>query len=302
MWNDRDGEHFVCHVLDVKTGAPRILPRAVYTVCPEGKAALSLDFERVQDMRPGYGYPGIPDPNANVLRPSDAGIYRMDVDSGASDLILSIAEIAAIPFPHDDLSNAKHYVNHLLFCPDGTRFIFLHRWRKRGSDRYDDVGGFGTRMMTASADGSDLRVIDDSGYTSHFIWRDAASILAWTRLPEGGDGFYLFEDDERPAGVQPIGKGAMTRNGHCTYLPGGEWILNDTYPDGERMQDVYLYHPAEKRVVPLGRFHAPAPYTGEFRVDTHPRASRDGRLVAIDSAHGGEGRQMYLIDLSEIVE
>ena len=26
-------------------------------------------------------------------------------------------------------------------------------------------------------------------------------------------------------------EGIMTGNGHCTYLPGNRWILNDTYPD-----------------------------------------------------------------------
>ncbi len=45
---------------------------------------------------------------------------------------------------------------------------------------------------------------------------------------------------------------------------------------------------------------SPQAYQGEWRCDTHPRASRDGRLVCIDSAHSG-GRQLYLIDISDIV-
>ena len=36
----------------------------------------------------------------------------------------------------------------------------------------------------------------------------------------------------------------------------------------------------------------------EWRCDTHPRASNDGRLICIDSMHGRNGRQMYLIDIS----
>ena len=90
----------------------------------------------------------------------------------------------------------------------------------------------------------------------------------------------------------------MTRNGHCTYLPGNEWILNDAYPDKERKQPVYLYHVRTRRTVPLGRFYLAPEYKGEWRCDTHPRFSPDGRSVVIDSPHGGNGRQMHLIDIS----
>ena len=79
----------------------------------------------------------------------------------------------------------------------------------------------------------------------------------------------------------------MTRNGHCTYLPGNEWILNDAYPDEERNQELYLYHVETGKKISLGEFHTPGPYTGEWRCDLHPRFSPDGRLVTIDSPHGG---------------
>jgi hypothetical protein len=48
---------------------------------------------------------------------------------------------------------------------------------------------------------------------------------------------------------------------------------------------------------PLGYFHSPSGYTGEWRCDSHPRISADGTKVAIDSPHGGNGRQLYLIDI-----
>ena len=171
MWNDREGDRFLCRVLDLENGARRTLPRAVYTLSPDGRTAVSADFRRIQHMRPGYGYAGIPDPNRETLAPEDAGIWRVDLDSGAEELIITIAQVAAIPYPHGDLREARHYFNHLLFNTDGSRFVFLHRWR------FGD-GGFHTRMMTAAPDGSDIRVIDDFGRTSHFIWRDPEHILA----------------------------------------------------------------------------------------------------------------------------
>ncbi|HEX6984837.1 MAG TPA: hypothetical protein VF170_05645, partial [Planctomycetaceae bacterium] len=160
-WNDRAGDRFVCRLLDVKTGVGRTLPHAVYNFAPDGRTAITTDFRRLNDVRPGYGYAGLPDPNAAVPRPEDAGIWRIDVATGEAELILSIAEAAALGEQTPDMAGAKHWFNHLLFNTDGTRFIFLHRWRPKGT-----TGSFRTRMFTANADGSDPFVLDPSGETS----------------------------------------------------------------------------------------------------------------------------------------
>lgn len=65
---------------------------------------------------------------------------------------------------------------------------------------------------------------------------------------------------------------------------------------------LYLYHvPSGERIV-LGKFRLPKAYSGEWRVDLHPRSNADGTKVVIDSAHGGNGRQPYLIDLEEVAD
>ena len=143
LFNDRRGDRFVCHIVDVKTRRRRTIPHAVYTVSPDGRWAVSPDFRRVNDMRPGYGYAGLPDPNRDVPAPDDSGVFRIDLDSGERQLAVSLAEVAKIPYPRGDLSKAKHYFNHLLVSPDGRRFEFLHRW---GEPRWRG----GTRMLTAA--------------------------------------------------------------------------------------------------------------------------------------------------------
>lgn len=290
LWNDRQGSRFVCHILDVRTRRRRTIGHPVYTVSPEGRIAVAPDFSRVNEMRRGYGYAGIPDPHRRELAPEGSGIFRVDLSTGEQRLILSIADVVRIPYRRGYAPGTKHYVNHLLFSPDGSRFIFLHRWsRPRG----------GTRMLTARPDGTDVRVVDDHGRTSHFCWRDPRHILAWSWHPSHGSAFYLYEDGTGK--VEPVGKGIMTQNGHCTYLPGGEWILNDTYPDWQRKQHVYLYHVPTGKSVMLGHFESPRGYGGEWRCDTHPRFSPDGNMVVVDSPHAGEGRQLHLIDVRDIV-
>ncbi len=270
--------------------------------CPDGRTAMTIDFERVQDMRPGYGYPGIQDPHADELAPADAGIYRVNLETGDRRLVISIADMMKFPFSRGPINDKKHWFNHLLFSPDGSRFIFLNRWRINDFRASNPTTPFDTRMMTARADGSDIRIVDDYGYTSHFIWRDPDHILAWARRASHGDAFYLFRAD---GGAEPaiVGEGIMTVNGHCTYLPGGGgWILNDTYPDENRLQQVYLYHvPTGNRVPIAGVYLSPDyPFDNEIRVDTHPRFSPDGRYVCIDTPHDGAGRQMWLFDIGGV--
>ncbi len=301
VWNDREDGRFVCRIMDVRTRRTRTAPFPIYTLSPDGRTAMSTDFPRINDMRPGYGYAGIGDSRKDVPAPKDSGIFRIDLDTGAVDLVISMHDMPAIPYPGGDIADKKHYFNHLLFSPDGSRFIFLNRWRINEFRASNPTTPFDTRMLTAAPDGSDIRVVDDSGYTSHFIWRDPEHILAWTKLSSHGDRFYLFRDDGSRRG-EAVGPEVMTRNGHCSYLPGNEWILNDSYPDENRLQSVYLYHAATGRRLPLGNFymHPKYRFDWECRVDTHPRFSPDGRFVCIDSPHDGAGRQMYLLDISSV--
>ena len=82
IWNDREGGRFVSRILDTRTGTRDTIPHPVYALSPKGHAAVATDFRRVNDMRPGYGYTGLPDPNTDVLAPDDSGIFLVDLDSG----------------------------------------------------------------------------------------------------------------------------------------------------------------------------------------------------------------------------
>lgn len=294
IYNDREGDRFVARVVDVTTRRGRTVPHAIYALAPDGRTAVTTDFRRINEMRPGYGYAGLPDPWTALTAPSDVGIQRVDLETGEVTMLVSLAGIVAIPRP-GGFGPGKHWFNHLLVSPDGQRTIFLHRWRT-------EPGRFATRMFTIGLDGTGLRELNPgAGMVSHFIWRDADHILAWTRHPTEGDCFCIMEDAV-DGGIEPIGREAMPRDGHCTYLPGGRWIVNDTYPQGpDRLQRVYLYEVATGRCVDLGAFPSPADYTGEWRCDTHPRHSPDGRWLCIDSPHTGSGRQMHLLDIGSVV-
>ncbi len=80
-------------------------------------------------------------------------------------------------------------------------------------------------------------------------------------------------------------------------------FLNDTYAHHTkgRLQELYLYDVARGQRSELGAFHSPDAYHEEWRCDLHPRFSPDGTRVVVDSAHGGDGRQMYLLELDTLI-
>lgn len=303
IWNDRVDGQYVSYVLNVFTGQKRMLPKAIYALSPDGKWAVGTEFSRIQDLRPGYGYAGIRDPYYETKAPDSIGVYRMDLQTGQTRLLMSLAEAARIPHKTAPLADHFHWFNHLLVNTDGTRITFLHRWRAAREDRQIMARtNFVTRMFTINPDGSDPYIIDPSGFTSHFIWRDPTNICAYTRPAGLPQSFYLLED--KTGKVEIIKSEKMPVNGHQTYIPmqNNDWLLNDNYAsDKNRDQVPYLYHLPTDRRLDLGRFPAGTDYVGEWRCDLHPRSSNHGKLVCIDSTHGGNGRQLYLLDISRVL-
>ncbi|MDP6506630.1 MAG: hypothetical protein QF886_23595, partial [Planctomycetota bacterium] len=282
VYNVREDDQYRSLIRNVHTGETRILPRPIYAASRDGKSAVTLNFSRVNRTRPGYGYNGVPDDWQGELHPSEDGIYWQNLETGDNRLIITLDQIVNIG--HDDtMDGAEHWFNHLQFCRDDSRFLFLHRWRKGERGSY-------TRLFTAYPDGSDIRCIADHELVSHFDWKDGKHILAWARKYDVGDFFFLYEDQSE--NYEIIGEGVMVQDGHCSYSPDESWILNDTYPDSESMRTLYLYHPGSNQRFDVGRFLSPPEISGEIRCDLHPRWNRDGTRVCFDSAHEGE-RQIY---------
>lgn len=290
IFNDRREGRFVSVILDIHSGKERTLPRPIYALSRDGRSAVTLNFARVHRTRPGYGYVGVPDPGEDDPHPADDGIYWLDIATGGSRLIVSLEQIAAYRADEGALLR-EHWFNHLQFCTDDSRFLFLHRFSLPDGGRF-------TRMFTAEPDGSDVYLVSDQEMVSHFDWRDERHILAWARRHETGDRYFLFTD--RSEEIEVVGEGVLTEDGHCSYSPDRRWILTDTYPDAESKRHLLLYNVGDGGCVEIGRFYAPPQITGEIRCDLHPRWNRDGTQVCFDSVHEGE-RQVYVVDVSEAI-
>ncbi len=290
-FNDLEEGRFVSRILEVQTGKIRTLPLPFYTADLQGKNAYSVSFSRLQDDRPGYGYPGVPDPFANEKEPAGDGLYAIDIASGESRLILSVAEVASMQRT-PDMDGAKHRFNHVQVSPEGSRVAFLHRYKQPE----DEVGL--TRLVTANPDGSDIRIHSGPGLFSHYDWRDETHLIGWAGEREG-DAYYYY--DTEAMRYEKVGANTFWCDGHCSYAPDRRWLMTDTYPDANHMRTLMLFDTETETLVPLGKYLSPPVSDWQIRCDLHPRWNRDGSQVCFDSVHEGE-RRLYTLDVSDITK
>lgn len=263
------------------------LPRPLYAVDDRGRNGLSLNFSRLHRLRPGYGYECLPDATAAEAAPDDDGVWLMDLESGESELVLSLRRATEVE-PSESMRGAQHYFNHLDFAPGGERYLVFHLWLQNGRRN--------VRILTCSLDG-DVFVLADDGQPSHYDWVSDDRVVAYIWRSRGGDGYFLISD--RSGERMPLGRDVLTVDGHPTYHPGRGLYLTDTYPDAYNDQHLMLFDPDSERVAHLGSFFRPFEYDGPQRCDLHPRWSPDGESICFDSAHEGY-RRLYLMKVGEV--
>lgn len=291
LYNNRQENGFVTVILDVETGKKNIIPMPTYAVSRDGKRGISLNFSRLHDTRPGYGYAGIPDVNASKNIPDNDGLFLINLETGKSKMLLSYEQI--VSFEHtDEMDERKHRINHLFWGPDDQRILFLHRWRV-------DERQVRTRMLTVNPDGTKLNCAGYSHYISHFDWQHIEKILVWAQL--GGYSPDYLMVSEFSGKVEPVKQGRFSGDGHCSWSPDKKRMLTDTYPDENLCYGVLLYHPSTDTLETVAKFYSPKEISGEIRCDLHPRWHPKGRAISFDAVTEGK-RRVFIADISDMVE
>ena len=288
IYNNVIGEH---HGVCLSDG--RTLKFPIYTLSPDRKFALSLNFSRLDRERPGYGYPGLWDDSIDYAFPDFDGIRLMDLEAGTDSLIVSLQRLVD-DFPAPGADTEPNWVNHLLFSPDGQRISFLHRWRVFGPWGRG-YRSYVTRMFTANRDGSELWMLPIDFHASHYTWCAPDKLLVFSRLHEGGNQYRIYTvGDNNP---KIIAKDRLPSDGHCSFSPNGKLLLTDSYTDKNGCRELVVYSPEKDERYSIGYYHSPdiLPPT---RCDLHPRWSQDGRRISFDSFHE-KYRGIYEIELPE---
>ena len=94
-YNRLEGNRFVNCIQDVESREIKFLHRALYDLHFSSQIGLSLNFSRLQRLRPGYGYGNLMDNSAGRSIPSNDGIFSVNLETDESELIVSYEGLLA---------------------------------------------------------------------------------------------------------------------------------------------------------------------------------------------------------------
>lgn len=307
---------------------PRRYDFAVGAIDGAGRESVAPHYGRLAAHWPAYGVPGTRSPSMDKPVPDDDGLWKLDLETGAVSLFLSVAEVAA----HQPLSvpaDIPHFLTHPLYSPSGSRIAFLHRFLTADRATY-------TRLIVVDRDGSNMRVLAEEK-VSHFCWRGDDTILVWARQMAGAIAaarrhgwlaspllrpalklarrmkgsmkqtltreHYFLVPVDNPVGRQVIGRETLPVDGHPMFRPGDDNLfVTDTYPDSARHQALMLFDMPASRRIDIGSFLSDTSVgDGDIKCDLHPRWNPAGTLVSVDTTCNGI-RQSVIVDAGPALE
>lgn len=279
-FNDYIDGKYINRILNIATNEERRLDWPLYDIDPTGKYGITLDFERLGVMRPGYGYTCEPYKVGDLW---NDGISIVDIERNQLVKTITYKELSDNIKKVDDVTH--FYLNHLSFSPDGKKFLFF--W-------IDEADGFHQASLGVyDMSSNELIPLETEGKASHYVWDGANDIICTVLDRNYHAGYYRFNVIDRSK--THICVNSLIGDGHPSIFAKDK-LLTDTYPDKRGFQHIYLVDEAKDTKCELVEIYSIPTMNIEERTDLHPRISADKQYVSFDSNHSGL-RKMLIIKI-----
>ncbi len=305
--NDIVGGQAVCVRLDLETGEAKAFCGPMYHLAPDESAAVGFPLDLINATQQGYGVP-VDWRNLSALAETvsgDEGIWKTDLKKNRKRLLVSIAELYDRAEDKDLIGDARFFMFHTKYNPQGTRISQVFRGWAAAEKKYKPM------LYTFNPEGGDIRlalphrVWAPGGH--HPNWHPDGEHIIMNLKPDGGTmRFCRFRYD---GGDFTVISDKHLGSGHPSVTPDGRYLVTDAYP-GEKVVP-------ENREVPIRLLDTVSDevavicdiYTlgrkedigkGTLRLDPHPAWSRDYRKVCFNGAPEGR-RQVFTADLSGVL-
>lgn len=279
-FNDYIEGKYINRIINIETKEEKRLDWPLYDIDSKGKYGISLDFERLGVMRPGYGYTCKPYKADDLW---NDGIFIIDIDKNELVKTITYKELSDNIKNADDVS--RFYLNHLSFSPDGTKFLFF--W-------IDEMNGFDQASLGVYDMASEKLIpLETERKASHYVWDGNDEIICTVLNSDYSGRYYRFNVKDRSKKV--ICENSLQRDGHPSIYD-KDLLLTDTYPDTRGYQHIYLVNEKDDTKTEIVKIYMVPTTEIEKRTDLHPRLSENKKFVAFDTSYESL-RKMIILSL-----
>jgi len=254
-------------------------------VAQNGGEFLGINYARLARLRAVTGYPGAFDWTVDVLHPEDDGVFKVDISTGQSNLIVSFRQLRdALVEEHPHVDDAALFINHTLWNREGDLIYFYARGNFSGS-----AGTRANIPFTVRPDGSELTVQEYVG--GHPEW-DLGHRLIGT-----DESKLILYDTELRKVVEEIGDPSIfpKPGGDNALSPDGNWLVSGY---GQRGSNAYVcYRRSDGFWARSGMFDQQGYTSGDLRSDPAPCWNREGSQVLFPSLSDDGTRQLFVMDV-----
>ncbi len=279
-FNDILNNSYVNRIINIAENSERRIDWPLYDISRDKKYGLSLDFERLGYLRPGYGY------SCLSIDPDNLGIDGIDIIDIQHNRIV---KRFSIEFLHT-LMNSKNsiancYVNHLSFSPSSNRFLFF--W-------IEIINGYHkASLVVYDMDHDQFTILDNNEKVSHYVWKSDNEIICTAYSSPFECKYYSYIIEEKSKNL--ILPDLLPNDGHPSILD-QDTILTDTYSDKHGFQQLYTVDLKKGRRIDLLNIYSPPVENGEKRTDLHPRINHSKNKICID-ARIENNREVLILNL-----
>lgn len=277
-FNDYIDGRYINRIINIETKEEKRLDWPLYDIDSDGKMGISLDFERLGVMRPGYGYTCVPYKVGDLW---NDGIFLIDIEKNTLVKTITYKELSDKIKKIDDVNH--FYLNHLSFSPDGRKFLFFWINATNGFDQ--------ASLGVYDIQNEELFPLETEGKSSHYVWDGNDEIICTVLNRDYSGQYYRFNVKERSKTL--ICGNSLQRDGHPSIYS-KNMLLTDTYPDKRGFQHIYIVDEKEDSKKEILKIYSVPTVNVEMRTDLHPRLSHDNKYLSFDSSHDSLRKMMIL--------
>lgn len=273
IFNSIDSNKNLCSFLiNLKSGEKRQIKYPIFSISKNYKYSLDLNFQRLENCRPGYGY------NFLDKEFNDKNFIRL-INLNENKLI----KIFDQNFFKDKLKNQifdNYYFNHLSWSPNNENFIVYLICTKSRENK-----------LIYFTDLNNCMIIPHLKNICHHEWIDNDNIFFYGEINNSKNFFtYNLKNFE----FKKLNFTNSNLDGHPHTIDGNNFII-DTYVNKFHERKLYTYDLKfgySKDI--LTAFSNPRLF-GSKKCDLHPKISKKNNMIAFDTSHNNKREFVILM-------